>query len=136
MLAATALLAAADSDDAAADEVDVAVAHLQQAHGTFAACGAAVLADRAARRLGDLGVPLAHRRSRARPGAERSATGPESLSTREREVAALVAEGHTNRQIAEELYVSRKTVETHLARIFAKLGVSRRGAMVEALRRR
>jgi DNA-binding CsgD family transcriptional regulator/tetratricopeptide (TPR) repeat protein len=52
--------------------------------------------------------------------------GIRSLTDREREVAELVRRGHTNREIATTIFVSEKTVERHLSRIFAKLGVSRR----------
>jgi DNA-binding CsgD family transcriptional regulator len=52
-----------------------------------------------------------------------------ALSRREREVAALVAKGHTSRQIAADLFVSEKTVESHLGHIFTKLGVSSRAAV-------
>jgi DNA-binding CsgD family transcriptional regulator len=48
------------------------------------------------------------------------------LSKREFEIARLVGLGYTNRQIARKLAISHKTVETHLARIFAKLNVSSR----------
>jgi non-specific serine/threonine protein kinase len=48
------------------------------------------------------------------------------LTRREREVAALVARGLTNRQAAEQLLVAPRTVETHLEHIFAKLGVQTR----------
>jgi non-specific serine/threonine protein kinase len=48
------------------------------------------------------------------------------LTTREREVAALVAQGRSNRQIAAMLVVSERTVDTHLERIFNKLGVNAR----------
>jgi DNA-binding CsgD family transcriptional regulator len=59
-----------------------------------------------------------------------SITGPlAALSRREREVAALVAKGHTSRQIAADLFVSEKTVESHLGHIFTKLGVSSRAAV-------
>jgi DNA-binding CsgD family transcriptional regulator len=46
-----------------------------------------------------------------------------------------VAAGKTNREVAAELWLSSKTVESHLSRIFAKLGVSSRTAMVGALER-
>jgi DNA-binding NarL/FixJ family response regulator len=61
-------------------------------------------------------------------GPDRSAarTLPPSLTPREREVAALVAQGLTNRQIASRLVISEATVETHLARIFRKLGMQSR----------
>jgi len=50
----------------------------------------------------------------------------ESLTQREREVAALVAEGLSNRAIAESLVVSSRTVEHHLESIFRKLSLSKR----------
>ena len=50
-----------------------------------------------------------------------------SLTQREQDIALLVCQGLSNRQIAERLYLSPKTVETHLTRVFAKLNVSVRG---------
>jgi DNA-binding CsgD family transcriptional regulator len=59
--------------------------------------------------------------------AELPATDPGSpLSRREQEVAQLVARGLTNRQIAEELFVSERTAENHVQHILAKLGLSNR----------
>jgi DNA-binding CsgD family transcriptional regulator len=52
-----------------------------------------------------------------------------ALSGRELQIAELVSRGHTNRQIARMLSLSHKTVETYLARIFTKLGVSSRAAV-------
>jgi DNA-binding NarL/FixJ family response regulator len=49
------------------------------------------------------------------------------LTRREREVLALVAEGRTNRQIAESLFISEKTASVHVSNILAKLGVANRG---------
>ncbi|MFF4186417.1 AAA family ATPase [Streptomyces sp. NPDC001691] len=49
------------------------------------------------------------------------------LTSRERDVLRLVAAGHSNRQIAEELYISPKTASVHVSNILAKLGVSGRG---------
>ncbi|WP_328890821.1 response regulator transcription factor [Streptomyces sp. NBC_00316] len=48
------------------------------------------------------------------------------LSERERSVLELIGEGLTNRQIAEELYLSEKTVKNHISRLLGKLGVERR----------
>ena len=49
-----------------------------------------------------------------------------ALSAREHEVAGLVAEGRTNREIAGRLFLSEKTIETVLSRVFRKLGVRSR----------
>ena len=49
------------------------------------------------------------------------------LTPREREVLTLVAEGRTNRQIAEALFISNKTASVHVSNILAKLGVANRG---------
>jgi DNA-binding CsgD family transcriptional regulator len=57
------------------------------------------------------------------------------LTPREREVLRLVVAGHSNPQIADILFLSRRTVTTHLTRIFAKLGVAGRAeAAVHAVR--
>jgi DNA-binding CsgD family transcriptional regulator len=53
-------------------------------------------------------------------------TGPDALTSAERQVAALAAEGRSNRQIAQQLYVTRATVETHLRHAFRKLGITSR----------
>lgn len=66
--------------------------------------------------------------------AHRPASGP-ALSPREREVLALVCAGLGNKEIAQRLYVSLRTVENHLAAVYAKLGVaSRTEAAVLAVR--
>jgi non-specific serine/threonine protein kinase len=51
---------------------------------------------------------------------------PDALSGREREIAALVAQGRTNQEIADVLVVSRRTVESHVSHILGKLGLSTR----------
>jgi non-specific serine/threonine protein kinase len=58
--------------------------------------------------------------------AEASASARSVLTRREQEVAALVARGMTNRQLADQLLVATRTIETHLEHIFAKLGVQTR----------
>jgi DNA-binding CsgD family transcriptional regulator len=58
------------------------------------------------------------------------------LSPREHEIARMVAEGHPNKSIAAVLEISTWTVGTHLRRIFAKLGVTSRAAMVARLLRK
>ncbi|WP_243772304.1 response regulator transcription factor [Actinomadura barringtoniae] len=74
------------------------------------------------------------------PGSRLSATdragAPFGLSGRETEVAQLVADGFTNQQIAESLFLSVRTIETHLSRIFAKLGATSRVGVGATLRDR
>ncbi|MFI5660635.1 LuxR C-terminal-related transcriptional regulator [Streptomyces sp. NPDC051684] len=52
--------------------------------------------------------------------------GVDALTRREREVAALVAEGMSNREIAERLVISKRTADAHVEHILAKLGVGSR----------
>jgi NarL family two-component system response regulator LiaR len=61
-----------------------------------------------------------------RRGAMPAAQMLESLSTREREVLSLMAEGLSNQQIAEQLGIGEKTVKTHVSNVLAKLGVGDR----------
>ena len=56
----------------------------------------------------------------------RSTCGWESLTASERQVAELVARGHSNKEIGERLYMSHRTVGSHLYRIFPKLGLRSR----------
>lgn len=63
----------------------------------------------------------------------RPASTQPSLSPREQEIARMVAEGYPNKTIAAVLDISSWTVSTHLRRIFAKLGVRTRAAMVAHL---
>lgn len=62
-----------------------------------------------------------------------SVAGAAALTPRELDVADLVAARRTNREIASELYVSQKTVESHMRSIFRKLGISTRDAVAPAL---
>jgi pimeloyl-ACP methyl ester carboxylesterase/DNA-binding CsgD family transcriptional regulator len=66
----------------------------------------------------------------------RPSTGWESLTEAELDVVRLVAEGLTNQQIAKRLYVSPRTVQTHIAHVFAKLGASRRAEIAAEASRR
>jgi DNA-binding CsgD family transcriptional regulator len=63
----------------------------------------------------------------------RPGTGRIQLSPREQEIVRMVAKGHPNKVIADVLNISSWTVCTHLRRIFAKLGVGSRAAMVAQL---
>ncbi len=62
-------------------------------------------------------------------------SGVESLTARERQVARLASQGLTNREIAQELFVSKKTVETHLGSVYRKLDVSSRESLAGLLAR-
>jgi DNA-binding NarL/FixJ family response regulator len=90
---------------------DTAAMELEAARRTFEQLGAA--SD--LRRVGE----LSGSRDRSRVGG---------LTGREVEVLQLVATGRTNREIAEELVISEKTVARHVANIFVKAGVSSRAA--------
>jgi len=61
------------------------------------------------------------------------ATGPQSLTAAQQQVARLAADGRSNRQIAEGLFVTIKTVETHLAAVYRKLGIATRVELVDLL---
>jgi DNA-binding CsgD family transcriptional regulator/tetratricopeptide (TPR) repeat protein len=92
---------------------------LDEAH----ACGAEPLAERAANEL---------RASGARP-RRRALSGLDSLTPSEHRVAVMAASGKTNRVIAQELFVTLATVETHLTRAYRKLEISGRDGLPAAL---
>jgi DNA-binding CsgD family transcriptional regulator len=71
--------------------------------------------------------------NRAGRGGRADAAGPAALTARELEIARLVAGGLTNRAVAETLFLSEKTIETHLSGAFVKLGVRSRQALAAAL---
>ncbi len=119
-LCAGAAWAAAGNDAQARPE-------LAAAARTFAICGARSLYAATARQQRRLGVWV--------PAPARSA-GVHGLSQRELDVVRLVGEGYTNQQIAESLFVSVRTVETHLSHIFAKLGVTKRTGILKAISER
>lgn len=98
-----------------------AVEALTQAHGTFAESGAHAAAARVQRLLDGVG---AGNRGAATP--QRPVQGWEALTASEMKVARLVAEGHTNRSVADLLTVSPHTVNTHLTSAFRKLSVNSR----------
>ena len=58
---------------------------------------------------------------------------PGQLTFRETEIADLAARGMSNRQIAEHLFISKRTVDAHLDHIYAKLGISSRVELLNAL---
>ncbi len=98
---------------------EAAVAEARAALGAAETLGAERLADQAAALLRSLGV-------RAARSGPRGARGAAVLTRREQEVLALLAEGLSNRELAERLVVTRKTVEHHVASILAKLDLANR----------
>ncbi len=113
---------------AAGDEE--AIALLERAEAELGNAGAIRFRDEAARELRKRGVKAKARRRRA-TGTD----GLDALSGREREIAGLVALGRTNKEIAAELYLSEKTIESHMTRLFGKLGVRSRAEVAEAVGR-
>ena len=105
-----------------AGEPERAVAELERAAAALHACGARRYRDAAELELRRLGRHV-HRRTG--PG-ESGGTGLASLTERERQVADLVVARYTNSEIAAALFLSPKTVETHLRHIFHKLDVTSR----------
>jgi DNA-binding CsgD family transcriptional regulator len=97
---------------------------LHLAHDTFVAMSAAGFSQRARRELLATGEHVRARREDTR----------EDLTSQEEHIARLARDGRTNPEIAAELYLSARTVEWHLGKVFAKLGISSRRALKDALR--
>jgi DNA-binding CsgD family transcriptional regulator len=112
-------------------ERDRALAELERAADEFDGCGALRYRDEAELELGKLG----RRKHRRTPAGRIDANGLESLTGRELQVARLVVDRKTNPEIAAELFLSKKTVETHMRNIFRKLGVSSRVELARAVER-
>ena len=102
---------------------DQAIVALDRALVIYAACGARWDLARVRRRLRRLGI------QRRLPAERRPALGWAALTESELAVARLVADGLTNREVAERLYVSPHTVNGHLRHAFDKLGVNSRVAL-------
>jgi DNA-binding NarL/FixJ family response regulator len=116
---------------AAADQRDAALDMLRAAAQTFESVGNRRRRAEAEHEMRRLGERL-HRRTAPGDGA---GIGLDALTEREREIAALVVDRRTNAEIAAELFLSLKTVETHLRNIFRKLGVSSRVEVARAVER-
>jgi DNA-binding CsgD family transcriptional regulator/tetratricopeptide (TPR) repeat protein len=104
---------------------------LELAAAAFDSFGSLRYRDQAERELRTLGRHIS-RRTRA---GTRDASRIGSLTARELEIARLVVDRKTNPEIAAELFVSQKTVETHLRNIFNKMGVDTRVALARAVER-
>ena len=98
-------------------------APLREAAETFDALGLLRYAERARRELRASGERV----------RRRVAGGWAQLSPQELQIAQLAAEGLSNREIGEQLYLSHRTVESHLYRLFPKLGVTSRAQLRDAL---
>jgi DNA-binding NarL/FixJ family response regulator len=116
---------------AAAGRRDEAIACLQEAVEIYERLDAARLVARADAALRSLGVKRGRAGARRRPK-----TGWESLTETEQRVVTLIAEGLANGRIAERLYISKRTVETHASSIMRKLGVSSRAELIAQAARR
>jgi DNA-binding CsgD family transcriptional regulator len=93
---------------------------LREAEGLFEQMGARIWRDRARREIGRI--------------SGRTASDRNTLTPTERQIAELVASGRTNREVAQELFVSPHTVESNLTRIYRKLGVRSRAELAAGRR--
>src|SRR5262249_16643339 len=105
---------------AAAGQRREAVDALRAAEAAFDSFGAVRRRDEATRELRRLAHRVVRRTRETPPGP------PAPLAAREREIAALVAAGRTNREIADQLVLSTRTIEAHLRNIYGKLDVRSR----------
>ncbi|HEX5297619.1 MAG TPA: helix-turn-helix transcriptional regulator [Streptosporangiaceae bacterium] len=96
--------------------------HLSAAAETFRRLGATPWTTRADRELRATGITVGT-----------ADTGLASLTPQQRQIAELAAAGHTNKEIAARLFLSPRTVSTHLYQVFPKLGITSRAALRDAL---
>jgi DNA-binding CsgD family transcriptional regulator len=99
---------------------------LRSAFDAFAAMGAEAFAERARRELLATGEKVRKRSDDTRT----------DLTPQEEEIAQLAGDGRTNQEIAAQLFIGRRTVEWHLHKVFAKLDISSRLELDQALRKR
>jgi DNA-binding NarL/FixJ family response regulator len=97
---------------------------LRRALDVADACGSPPLVERIRHEL---------RAAGARPRRPRL-LGAEALTASERRIAAMAAEGLSNREIAQALFITKKTVESHLSNAYRKLGIRSRTELTAALR--
>ncbi|HEV7774493.1 MAG TPA: AAA family ATPase [Conexibacter sp.] len=115
---------------AAADDRAGAIAALREAEQDLDTCGCLRVRDEVRRELRKLGA-----RAEPRGPATAEDAGLGALTKRELEIALLVTDRKTNREIADELFLSGKTIESHLRNIFVKLGASSRVEVARAVER-
>jgi DNA-binding CsgD family transcriptional regulator len=144
--------AARGAVDDAASLLEEAAAHHERVHDTFGRARALLALGvvrrrrrqkRAARDAIDAAVAVFEElgaatwvaKARAELGRIGGRTRTEGLTPAERRVAALVAEGRTNREVAAALFLGQRTVETHLSHVYAKLGVRSRAELARVFRR-
>ena len=96
---------------------------LRAAHEMFSRMGAEAFAERARRELSATGETV----------RKRTVETLDALTTQEAQVARLAAQGHTNPEIGAQLFISPRTVEYHLHKVFPKLGISSRRELRRAL---
>jgi DNA-binding NarL/FixJ family response regulator len=114
----------------AAGEREQAIAVLRGAETELDLCGSVRVRDEMRRELRKLGA-----RAEPRGPASTGDVGVSSLTERELEIATLATDRRTNREIASALFLSEKTVESHMRHIFIKLGVSSRVEVARAVER-
>jgi ATP/maltotriose-dependent transcriptional regulator MalT len=98
-------------------------APLRDARDAFDALGCAAFSQQARREL----------RASGESSRRRNAAARDQLTAQELQIAHLAAEGLSNREIGQQLYLSHRTIGTHLYRIFPKLGITARGELGPAL---
>ena len=96
--------------------------HLRTALETFRALGAVPWAERAEAEL----------RATGETARKREISAAEQLTPQERQIAGLVTEGLTNKEIAAQLFLSPRTVDYHLRKVFTKLGIGSRADLIRA----
>ena len=102
------------------------IAWLRESLATFEANGHDALAARCRTLLKECGAPVP-RKGRGDTGTVPTALAALGITSREADVLALVADGATNREVAERLFISQRTVDKHVERLLQKAGTNRAG---------
>jgi DNA-binding NarL/FixJ family response regulator len=99
--------------------------HLRGVHEMFSEMGAEAFAERARREL----------RATGETARKRTVDATNELTPQEEQIARLAVDGKKNPEIGAELFISARTVEYHLSKVFTKLGINSRGQLHAALSR-